>query len=227
MTIHEYFGDWCGVVNTDMVEHIMRQLAGSGQPVCPALRNVFRAFALCPLHGLKVVVLGQYPYSSVVNGSPVANGIALGCAKCVPKHRFPPELDVLTESVINFTVPHKRVIFDPALERWCQQGVLMLNSALTCLPGHPEAHASLWRPFIGSLLSRLSAFDTGIVYVLMGSMAQSFESCINPRFNHIIKVQHPSWYVHQHSKMPSDVWLQVNLILKGLYGSGIDWYNEL
>ena len=226
MTAHEYFGDWSKVLDVSEAERILHSLYSSKQPVCPLLKDVFKAFSLCSLHDLKVVILGQEPYSTLHNGVPIATGLAFANAKDTSEDCFSPSLDVLMESVINFSLPHEVITFDPTLERWSGQGVLMLNSALTCLAGQSGSHTLLWRPFIKSFFTRLSAYNTGIVYVLMGREAQSFEPYINRRFNHIFKTHHPSWYARSSTPMPNTLWLQVNAILKGLYGSGICWYEE-
>jgi uracil DNA glycosylase len=61
----------------------------------------------------------------------------------------------------------------------------------------------------------------------MGSQAQSLESYINMKTNHIIRCRHPSYYARTKTRMPSDVWYQMNDILTGLNGYGIEWYEEV
>ena len=226
MTIQEYFGDWCKVIDTTEADRLVKKLLDSKQAICPEIKDIFKAFTLCSLHDLKVVIIGQDPYSDIINGKPRATGIAFGNSADTPEENYSPSLDVLKESVIDFSMPHKRIIFDPSLEKWEKQGVLMLNSALTCLKGRPGSHTLLWRPFIKSFLTNLSNYDWGIVYVLMGSEARSFESYINPIYNHIIKINHPSWYVRMHMKMPSALWQEINRILTYHYGFGVEWYKE-
>ena len=60
----------------------------------------------------------------------------------------------------------------------------------------------------------------------MGNQAQSLESCIDSNFNHIIRIRHPSYYARTMTRMPSDVWQQVNQILISQNGYGIEWYQE-
>ena len=98
-------------------------------------------------------------------------GIACANSPSTPPSHFSPSLEVLMESVIDFSLPHGSIIFDPSLEKWESQGVLMLNSTLSCIAGKVGSHALLWRPFIKSLLTNLSLHTNGIVYVLMGSEA--------------------------------------------------------
>jgi uracil DNA glycosylase len=61
----------------------------------------------------------------------------------------------------------------------------------------------------------------------MGNQAQNFEPFINARFNHIIRIRHPSWYARNKTRMPSDIWNEVNNILIGQNGYGIEWYKEV
>ena len=222
MTIQEYFGDWSKVVDLEEANRVIKKLSSSNHIICPQLKNIFKAFNLCPFKELRVVILGQDPYPQ----KGVATGIAFANSLDTQDNSYSPSLEILRESVIDYTIPHRTIIFDPSLEKWEEQGVLLLNSALTCEVGRVGSHYLLWRPFIISLLTNLSKCSSGIVYVLMGSQAQSLEPYINKKFNHIIKVRHPSWYARQKTRMPSDVWKQVNDILIGQNGYGIEWYKE-
>lgn len=226
MEISEYFGDWTPALNLQWIQHTMQRLLPFHQQLCPTLPNVFKAFTLCPMHKVRCVILGQDPYSTFLDNHPVATGIAFANANDNPKTAFSPSLEVLRESVINFSIPHNHVIFDPSLETWERQGVLMLNTALTCLHGKTGCHTLLWRPFITALLSQLSQRLPGVVYVLMGSQAQSFEGCINCN-QHVIHCRHPAWYARTHNKLPSSIWQGVNDILTSQNGYGVEWYKEV
>jgi uracil-DNA glycosylase len=234
MTIEEYFGEWSKVIDLKEAERILKKLAVY-PVICPNLKNIFKAFHLCPYNSLRVVILGQDPYNNlkatVLDGSPsripVATGLAFANSSDTPENLFSPSLEILRESVINPTLPHGNINFDASLEKWEAQGVLLLNSALSCEVGKPGSHRLMWRPFIKTLLTNLSKYLTGIVYVLMGTDAQSFEPYINTRFNHVIRIRHPSWYARTRTNMPSDIWNQINSILIGQNGYGIEWFQEV
>ena len=225
MTIEEYFGDWTKVLDVKEADSILRKISYSRETVCPRIKDVFRAFKLCSLASLRMVILGQDPYNDFIEGKPRATGIAFANRKNTSN--YSPSLEIIKESVIDFTVPHPPINFDPSLEKWEEQGVLMLNSALTCLKGKPGSHMLIWRPFIKTLLINLSKHTTGIVYLLMGSQAESFKDCIDSRFNHIITTKHPAWYARNQTRMPPYIWIEVNKILKSLNGTEIKWYTEL
>ena len=234
MTKEEYFGDWSKVIDLREADRIMKKLSASKYTICPQLKDIFKAFLLCPLHSLRVCIVAQDPYSTirVQQGSPllkvpVATGLAFANVSDTSDTDLSPSLEVLKESVIDYTMPHRTITFDPDLEKWEEQGVLLLNTALSCEVGKTGSHALLWRPFIANLLTNLSKCSTGIVYVLMGSQAQSFESYINPRFNYIIRIRHPSYYARTKQRMPSSLWQQINQILIGQNGYSIEWYKEV
>ena len=223
MTVGEYFGDWSKVIDLKEADRILKKLSSSDVPVCPPLKDVFKAFRLCPLDSLRVCVIGMDPYPQ----KGVATGIAFGNSKDTPIESYSPSLGIIRESVIDFTRQHGITIFDPSLEKWEEQGVLLLNSALTCQLGRVGSHTLLWWPFMKSLLTNLSCYHTGVVYILMGNQAQNLEPFINARFNHIIRIRHPSWYARNKTRMPSDIWNEVNDILIGQNGYGIEWYKEV
>lgn len=226
MTIEEYFGDWADIVDLKEADRVVRKLSTSKKTICPQIKNIFKAFRLCPFHTLRTVIIGQDPYNNIKGDKPVATGLAFANTSNTPERQYSPSLEILRESVIDYTIPHRTITFEPDLEKWEEQGVLLLNSALSCEAGRSGSHTLLWRPFITSLLTNLSRCSSGIVYVLMGSQAQSLEPYINKGFNHVIRIRHPSYYARTKTRMPSDIWSQVNSILIGQNGYGIEWYKE-
>ena len=224
MTIEEYFGDWSRVIDLYEANDIMKKLSSFNNTICPRLNDIFKAFRLCSLSSLRVCIIGQDPYSNLRNKKPVATGLAN--EKNTPEKSYSPSLEILKESVIDYTIPHRTITFEPDLEKWEEQGVLLLNSALSCEIGRVNSHMLLWRPFMVNFLTNLSKCSTGVVYVLMGSNAQSLEPYINKRYNYILKIKHPSYYARTKTRMPSDIWKQINEILISLNGYGIEWYKE-
>lgn len=227
MTIEEYFGDWQKVIDLKEAKRVVNLLARQEKAVCPEIKDIFKAFRLCSLDSLRVVICGQDPYADMRNGKPVATGIAFANSRDTSIGQYSPSLYILRESVIDFTVPRSVVNFDQSLEKWEGQGVLMLNSALSCFSRESGSHILLWRPFMTSLFSNLSRHCTGIVYVLMGSQAQTLEPYIDKRFNDVIKTRHPSYYARTGMRMPSSPWREINDILVKKNGYGIEWFTSL
>ena len=220
MTKEEYIGDWLKVLPTKEMYIIISKLNNIRNNICPNYKDIFKAFNKCSYNSLKVVILGQDPYPQ----KNVATGIAFA-NECTIDTDISPSLQVIKESVINYEIPHSLITFANNLEEWEKQGVLMLNTALTCVVDKPMSHSLLWRPFIVKLLNNICKYNTGIVFLLLGSNAQSFKYCIN-NYQYIIEAKHPSYYYRNNIKMPYHIWKDINKILIGLYGYGINFYKE-
>lgn len=227
MTIEEYFGDWMRVIDKPEAMKIMGWLKTvNPNTLCPALPNVFRAFKLCSLKDCRVVMIGVDPYPDKFMGKPRATGILFGNNKDVPEDKLSPSLQVVKESAINFEIPHNIITFDQTLESWAKQGILMINSALTCELNKVGSHVNQWGPFVSKLLKNLSERETGIVYILFGRQAQTLKPYINEKYNDIIEIEHPAYFARSNKIMPYSVFRQMNDILYGRYGERITLFNE-
>ena len=226
MTASEYFGDWSNVIDLKEADRVLKRLSIYDNVICPQIKDIFKAFRRCSLNNVRVIIIGQDPYIDIYKGKPRATGLAFANSRNTPEDCLSPSLEVLKESIIDYTIPHRNIIFDPELEKWEDQGVLLLNSALSCEEGRVGSHTLLWMPFITSFLTNLSKCSTGIVYALMGNQAIGLKSFINRRFNHVLECRHPSYYARTGTRMPSDIWREVNKILVGQNGYGIEWYKE-
>lgn len=223
MTIDEYFGDWMKVLDRAETMKIMGWLRTvNPNTLCPTLPNVFRAFKLCPYNKCNVVFVGQDPYPQ----KGVATGILFGNSKDTPEDKLSPSLQVIRESAINFEVPHNIITFDPTLESWAKQGILMINSAFTCEVNKVGSHVNEWRPFTSKLLKNLSNKEPGIIYILFGRQAQTLKPYINEKYSDIIEIEHPAYFARTKKIMPYSVFGKMNDILYGKYGEKITLFNE-
>lgn len=222
--MEEYFERWIRVIDKRSLYEGLSKLGPEYQkkPICPTQNKVFKAFKVCPYDDLKVVMLGQDPYPQ----KGVATGILFGNNKEVAEKNLSPSLQVIKEAAINFEVPHNCIIFDQTLESWANQGILMINSALTVEMNKVGSHVMLWRPFIVQLLKNLSYNNTAIIYVLFGRQAQTFKPYINKRTNYIIEIEHPAYFARTNTKMPYEVFRDINSLVKKIYGVPIEWYKE-
>lgn len=222
MRPEEYFGDWIWVIDEIELFTVLNSIDQyySIRKVCPAPENVFRAFELCPYDELKVVFVGQDPYPQ----KDVATGILFGNKADVPEDELSPSLKVVKEAAVNFEIPHNSIIFDQTLESWAKQGILMINSALTVEMNKVGSHTMTWRPFISSLLKNISMNNPGLIYVLFGSQAGTFQPYIQT--GTVIKVPHPAYNARTGTKMNPKLFTDINRELKSKYGTTIEWYKE-
>ena len=221
MTIEEYFGDWLRVIDKQELFKVTNKVNElyKTQECEPAYNNIFRAFNITPYSELCVVSIAQDPYPQ----SGVSTGVCFGNKKDVVK--LSPSLEIIKEAVIDFEIPHNLITFDPTLEEWSKQGILLLNSALTVETNKPNSHSVLWRPFMISLLKNLSAINPGLIYILWGAEAKTFSSYINKN-NIVFKMPHPAYYARTNTKIPHSFFVEVqNTVLK-YYGKKIEWFKE-
>lgn len=152
--------------------------------VYPAGRNIFRAFDRCPVDRLKVVIIGQDPY----HGPGQANGLCFSVGEGVP---FPPSLQNILKEVrddVGAPMP-----LSGELERWAEQGVLLLNAVLTVRAHEAASHAGHgWERFTDAVVKAIAERKEGVVYMLWGSYAQKKGSIADPSRNLILKAVHPS-----------------------------------
>ena len=223
MTIDEYFGDWMKVLDRNETMKIMGWLRTiNKETLCPNIKDVFKAFKLCPYNKCRVIFVGQDPYPQ----RGVAQGVLFGNSSDTPENKLSSSLQIIKESVINFEIPHNLITFDPTLESWAKQGILMLNSALTTEVGKVGIHTLKWRPFIGSFLKNMSEKNPGIIYVFFGSQAKSLNTYINNNNNYKLFIEHPAYYARLNKRMPSDIWYTIQKLVYNIYGTLIKWYKE-
>lgn len=218
MTKEEYFGRWLSVLPIKEMQSALVKINSVKNSICPKYKDIFKAFHKCSYDNLKVIILGQDPYPQ----KGIATGIAFGNNS---ENSLSPSLQIIKESVINYEIPHSLVTFTPSLEEWEKQGILMLNTSLTCEINKPGSHSLIWRPFTDKLIKNICKQNTGIIFLLLGASAQSFEYCINKN-QYIIKEKHPSYFYRYNLKMPYTIWQNINNILTGIYGYNINFYKE-
>jgi uracil-DNA glycosylase len=223
LTIEEYFGDWLNVIDIPTLNRTISTINNlyHTQSVMPEYKNIFRAFHLCPYNDLRIIFLGQDPYPQ----KGVATGVLFGNKENTKE--LSPSLEVIKEACIDYTIPHSPIIFDNTLESWAKQGILMINSSLTVQENKPGSHSLIWRPFISKLLQNCSKRETGLVYVLFGKDAQSFKPYIDDKHNDVLEVGHPAYYARTNTKLPTQLFKDINRIMLNRYNIPIKWYDEL
>lgn len=163
--------------------HFVRSEYAAGE-VYPAGRNIFRAFDKCPFDKLKVVIIGQDPY----HGPGQANGLCFSVGEGVP---FPPSLQNILREVHDDT--GAEIPASGELDRWAEQGVLLLNAVLTVRAHNAASHAGHgWERFTDAVVRAVAERKQGVVYMLWGNYAQRKGAIADPNTNLILRAVHPS-----------------------------------
>jgi uracil-DNA glycosylase len=157
--------------------------------VRPEPQYFFKALTLCPVHSVKVVILGQDPYHSP--------GLAQGLAFSIPAHigvnsrAFPSSLRNISKALV---IEGFGSLPNGDLHHWAEQGVLLLNTALSVKLGEAGSHTNLgWKSFIDHLISALVKQRPQLVWMLWGGHAQSKLPLIERGHDQmILQSSHPS-----------------------------------
>jgi uracil-DNA glycosylase len=205
-------GSWQGLVepHRDMLDQIERQLSDT-LDLTPPKHQVMRAFEL-PVEKVRVVLLGQDPYP--------ASGMACGLAFAnSPGTKTPPSLKNLMKE-LKSDIP--RVSANEDIARWADQGVLLLNSALTTQVGVSGAHQDIWREFIEVALRELGQSKAGELAVIsLGTQAKKLSEII--KIGTIVQAPHPSPLSAHRGFFGSRIYSRVNKVLGDQGQEPIDW----
>lgn len=131
----------------------------------PSLDKVFKAFRLTQPSALKVLILGQDPYPA---GQ--ADGLAFSTNEALP----PKTLRIVFQELERTGFGERH---NPNLTDWAQQGVMLLNTILTCTYRATLSHKGWgWERFIGVVLDCINHIDHPFVVMAWGTHAKDLIS---------------------------------------------------
>ena len=212
---------WLSQLSSEFEKDYMKKLSlflkeeKKTKTIYPLGSKIFNAFNLTPFSKVKVVILGQDPY----HGPNQANGLSFSVNKSFP---IPPSLKNIFKELfddLGIQPPNTG-----CLERWSNQGVLLLNTYLTVERGKPGSHRNIgWERFTDYVLSKLNENKKNIVYLLWGKHAQEKANIINKSNNKVVFSSHPSPYSANQGFFGSKPFSKTNDYLTSTKQRAIDW----
>lgn len=145
---------------------------------------IFNAFEKTPFEKVKVVILGQDPYHNPGQ----ANGLSFSVQDGV---QLPPSLlNIFKELKSDLGIEISK---NGNLEKWAEQGVLLLNASLTVRKNEPGSHGRAgWLTFTDHVIEKISSEKEGIVFLLWGNFAQAKQELIDETKHFVLRAAHPS-----------------------------------
>ena len=186
-----------------------------GKTIYPPGALIFNAFDKTPFDKVKVVILGQDPY----HGPGQAHGLSFSVQ---PGVKPPPSLvNIYKELQTDIGLPTPT---SGNLDHWAEQGVLLLNAALTVRANEPASHATIgWADFTNAVINKLSDEKTGIVFLLWGRFAHEKQSLIDETRHFVLKAAHPSPFSADKGFFGCKHFSKTNEILSKQGIDPIDW----
>lgn len=183
--------------------------------IFPPGQLIFNAFNTTPFNDVKVVILGQDPYHNY--------GQAMGLSFSVPQGvAAPPSLvNIFKElnSDLNIATPNHG-----DLTKWADQGVLLINAALTVEAHKPMSHSKIgWHEFTNNVIKTLSDNRQDLVFILWGGFAKSKRELIDAGKHLILTAAHPSPLSAYNGFFGCKHFSQTNEWLQSKGKTPIDW----
>ncbi len=182
----------------------------------PPGKQIFSAFQHTPFDQVKTVIIGQDPY----HGPGQAHGLCFSVPNGIPQ---PPSLINIFKEISEDLGTAPPVSGN--LERWADQGVLLLNATLTVRAHQAGSHQNKgWETFTDAVISKLSEKREGLVFLLWGGYAKKKGAKINRSKHLVLTSGHPSplsanrgyWFGNKHFS-------RVNTYLEGMGKTPIQW----
>ena len=193
----------------------LKQEKARGQVVYPPGPLIFHAFDKTPFDKVKVVILGQDPY----HGRGQAHGLCFSVQDGVPP---PPSLvNIFKELHDDTGVP---IPSSGNLEKWAEEGVLLLNAILTVRANSPASHSKIgWEQFTDAVIRKISDLKKGVVFLLWGRFAQEKQALIDATRHHVLKAAHPSPFSADRGFFGCRHFSKTNELLKAQHMKPVNW----
>lgn len=187
----------------------------SSKAIYPNANNIFEALKHTSYKGTKVLLLGQDPY----HGEGQAHGLAFSVQKGL---QTPPSLLNIykeLESDLGCFIPNNGYLMP-----WADQGVLLLNTALTVRAREANSHKDKgWEIFTDSIIKLLNEREEPVIFVLWGSNARSKKKLIDNKRHYILESPHPSPLSAYRGFFGCKHFSKINEILNSINKEPIDW----
>ena len=183
--------------------------------IYPEPKKIFNAMILTKLTDIKVIIIGQDPYHTP--------GAAMGLAFSHEKDckKIQPSLQNIYEELIS--CGYKVNAKSGDLTKWTQQGVFLINTALTVQQGKPNSHSKEWEKFTEKLFTFMNEKIKRSVVIMWGAHAQSYEKYFDATRHEMIKSPHPSPFSAHKGFFGSKPFIMCNKQLKKWGMEEIDW----
>ncbi len=200
-----YFKELTDFVRAEYASHTIYPPAG----------KIFNAFNSCPFSAVRVVIIGQDPYHEPGQ----AHGLCFSVNDGV---QFPPSLqNIFKEISTEYGTP---IPSSGNLQRWADQGVLLLNATLTVREHQAGSHQGKgWETFTDAVIKTISDQKSGVVFLLWGSYAISKSKFIDTTKHCVLTSPHPSPLSSYRGFFGNNHFIKANQYLSSIGKPQIKW----
>jgi uracil-DNA glycosylase len=197
-----------------LIEYVKQQRLG-GKMIYPPKELIFNAFKTTPYERTKIVIIGQDPYHNAGQ----AHGLSFSVLPGVP---LPPSLrNIFKELNDDLHVP---IPTHGCLQKWAEQGVLLLNATLTVEHNKPLSHQKQgWEQFTDAVVNALACHPEPLIFFLWGRHAIQKAGFLANRHHLVLTAPHPSPFSAHTGFFGCKHFSQANALLANRGQQPIDW----
>jgi uracil-DNA glycosylase len=191
--------------------------------VLPHKNEIFRAFHLTDFDNIKAVIIGMDPYPNFYKNEPVACGLAFA-----PRNNeyLPPSLKQIYNQIVRDFYPEEETDYKQMdLSYWAEQGIFLLNAALTVRQGEAGSHLAHWKWFTTEVIKKINELNSAIPFCLWGKDAQQFERYVQSH-NILLKAPHPVSASYSGKSWQCDHFKFISNHIKDTNNIDIKWLRE-
>lgn len=157
----------------------------STRVIYPDMHDIFNALKATAYEDVKVVILGQDPYHEPGQ----AHGMCFSVKPGVP---VPPSLQNMYKEIAA-EYPGWPIPQDGYLQKWADQGVLLLNAVLTVREHAANSHRGKgWEILTDRVIELLNEREDPVVFLLWGRNAREKKALITNPQHVVMEAAHPS-----------------------------------
>ncbi|WP_195251674.1 uracil-DNA glycosylase [Romboutsia sp. 1001713B170207_170306_H8] len=183
--------------------------------IFPNIENIFEALKHTSYKDTKVLILGQDPY----HGEGQAHGLAFSVQ---PSVKIPPSLLNMYKELrddLGCYIPNNGYLMP-----WADQGVLLLNTALTVRAHEANSHKNKgWEIFTDEIIKILNKREDPVIFVLWGANARKKKNFIDEKRHYILEAPHPSPLSASRGFFGCKHFSKINELLINIGKKPIDW----
>ncbi|SES18529.1 uracil-DNA glycosylase [Salipaludibacillus aurantiacus] len=185
------------------------------ETVYPPMDDIYNALHCIPYEDVKAVIIGQDPY----HGAGQAHGLSFSVQ---PGVKVPPSLKNIYKELhedLGHPVPEHGF-----LQKWAEEGVLLLNNVLTVRAGKPQSHKGQgWEKLTDKVIKKLNEREQPVVFILWGKHAQVKGELVTNSHHCIIQSPHPSPFSARRGFIGSRPFSRTNEFLRKTGQTEVDW----
>jgi uracil-DNA glycosylase len=203
---------WLSLLDNPELDKIIKILnSKTNTTILPTENRIFQAFKYFELNDTKVCLIGQDPYIGCHQAMGLSFSVPKGCL-------LPPSLkNIFKELELNNQLKGD-------LTPWVKNNqFLLLNATLSVFEGQSNSHQDIWKEYTDKLIKDISTSVETIIFVLLGSFAQSKTKLINENKHVIIKGIHPSPLSAYRGFFGSGIFDKLDDEYEEIFGKSIDW----